>query len=486
MTTDATALTERRPDDDALRYALSAAGPGRALDATEGGGLLRVRDAAGHPLLAIGAPTEIAVPGEARRLLGPGAPTGPVWWTEVRTTLPGARGAALAGRFTARLAERLGGTAWPDPTRHDPGGPADTGAAPVPAAAHPAIDALTATSAVLLQDRPVVGVSPWLQDALRAVHESGRTLYLVTPEHTRLTLPLYELLPTQPLRWVVRYGETFYDGFTGAALTWRDGGYAERTGPDGQPVLAAAWHDSRLPYLDDPHGPELISRHNALAGSAERRLTFHVRTRHNAREDLVLGGALEAVWRAVTGGPPAGWGPAEPAGRPWSRAELTALARERAPEPSYLLVTGGDAAASAALRIARTTAGVEEEATLTFGFASADSVPLQELPGIAAELAARHGLRTLRVTWRATDAAPACAPLFPGLPAPLGFALGAGEPTAPRGGEPLPVTALPLGPAGRDGQWYPFGGGVEHWQDFRTLIGRLSRPMTDWSDGMTG
>ncbi|MGW7294834.1 DUF6177 family protein [Streptomyces xiamenensis] len=108
---------------------------------------------------------------------------------------------------------------------------------------HPATDALTATSAVLLRDRPVVGVPPWTQDALRAVRGTRRALYLVTPEHTRPTLPLYELPPTRPPRWVVRYGETFYDGFTGAALTRRDGRYAERTAPDGPPALPAARHD---------------------------------------------------------------------------------------------------------------------------------------------------------------------------------------------------------------------------------------------------
>ncbi|OEJ34633.1 hypothetical protein BGK67_27800 [Streptomyces subrutilus] len=137
-------------------------------------------------------PLMLQVPGEVARHLGPGAEPsgdGPAWWVEAR---------AAAG---VPPAEQLAGACGPsDHAAGRPGlaagrpgtvvaaRPVDVSgitAVPAPAAAQPAVDMLTETAAVVLQDRPVVPMTSWLSEALRATVESDRSLQIVTPPHCR-------------------------------------------------------------------------------------------------------------------------------------------------------------------------------------------------------------------------------------------------------------------------------------------------------------
>ncbi|WP_446461003.1 DUF6177 family protein [Streptomyces sp. BRA346] len=47
-----------------------------------------------------------------------------------------------------------------------------------------------------------------------------------------------------------------------------------------------------------------------------------------------------ATWHHLTGAPPAGWSTAEPVNLPWSTRQLTDLARQRAPQPTWLIAVG--------------------------------------------------------------------------------------------------------------------------------------------------
>ncbi|WP_277819702.1 DUF6177 family protein, partial [Streptomyces silvensis] len=69
----------------------------------------------------------------------------------------------------------------------------------------PAVDILTESTAVLLADRPVLPLTAWLSDAIRATADSGRALHIVTPPETRLSLPLRDALTGPPNRWVVQH-----------------------------------------------------------------------------------------------------------------------------------------------------------------------------------------------------------------------------------------------------------------------------------------
>ncbi|MFD7511121.1 DUF6177 family protein, partial [Streptomyces sp. NPDC059853] len=181
MTTDVIALTERMPDPWSLVAGLMAGGPQTLLSVDRAeGALLQLCDERGRPLVSVEAPLLVRLPGEVDRLLGPGTGVrGPVWWTEVRAATGVERAPQLAGTVAARLAGRLGGAVWPPDAA-----PADGGEAPVtgvvgaaaPAAAQSAVDVLTDRAAVVIQDRPLVAMTAWLADALRAAQASGRAL----------------------------------------------------------------------------------------------------------------------------------------------------------------------------------------------------------------------------------------------------------------------------------------------------------------------
>ncbi|MGI5528135.1 DUF6177 family protein [Streptomyces syringium] len=469
MTKDVIALTERMPDALSVLAGLLAGGPDLLVGTTGEGAVVQLCDAEGRPLVSIEAPLMLQVPGEAARLLGPGAEPsgdGPAWWIEARATTGVPQAEQLAGAFAARLTMLLGGRVWP------PDAPGTVGAArpvdvsgitavPVPAAAQPAVDMLTDEAAVVLQDRPVVPMTSWLSEALRATVESDRSLQIVTPPHCRLSLPTRMLVQSTPSRWVVQDERCgYYDGLTGAVLRWQDGAFSPDRDERGESPVADAFTEGR------PTG--------------ERQLIVSFRTLHQPEADLVLGGALEAAWQALTGGPPAGWGTSEPAGLIWSRRQLTELAYGRAPQPTWTVVVGTpDRPAVATLRVIRTSEGVEEDVTLTLGYGPDEQPPLEALSELAGELVTRHGLKTMMCQLREARRDLSAPPRFERPPLPYAFVLGpaevreAGRDTASR--TPLKDRPVQLGPSARPGYYYPLGDGesAESWTALEQLVRHL-------------
>ncbi|MFD9630213.1 DUF6177 family protein [Streptomyces violascens] len=242
---------------------------------------------------------------------------------------------------------------------------------------------------VVVQDRPVTALTTWLSNALAETAARGRALQLVTPPTSRLTLPARAALAFGPHRWVVQHPEAgYYDGLSGARLHWSDGAFTEERGPDGTPCVAA-------PFTAPVGAP---------VPEGERQLVLSLRTVHPATADLVLGGALEAAWQHLTGAPPTGWGTAEPVNLPWSKRELTELARTRAQRgaPTFLITLGTpEQPAIATTQIVHTPAGIEEHTTLALGYKPDDTVPSDTaLSELAQHLTARHNLAVLFVTLR--------------------------------------------------------------------------------------
>ncbi|MEU1366548.1 DUF6177 family protein [Streptomyces sp. NPDC005803] len=469
MTKDVIALTERMPDALSVLAGLLAGGPDLRVDTTGEGAVVQLCDGEGRPLVSIEVPLMLRVPGEAARLLGPGAEPsgdGPAYWVEARAAAGVPQAERLAGAFAARLTMLLGGRVWP------PDAPGTVGAAspvdisgitavPVPAAAQPAVDMLTDQAAVVLQDRPVVPMTSWLSEALRATVESDRSLQIVTPPHCRLSLPTSMLLESTPARWVVQDERCgYYDGLTGAVLTWEDDAFRPDRDASGETPVADAFTEVR------PTG--------------ERQLIVSFRTQHPPAADLVLGGALETAWQALTGAPPAGWGTSEPAGLTWSRRQLTELAYARAPRPTWTVVVGTpDRPAVATLRVTRTPEGVEEDVTLTVGYGPGEKPALEALPGLAGELVTRHGLTTMLCQLRAARRDLSAPPHFEHPPLPYAYVLGpaevreAGRDTAGR--TPLKENPVQLGPSARPGYYYPLGDGetAESWTALEQLMRHL-------------
>ncbi|MFF2014075.1 DUF6177 family protein [Streptomyces sp. NPDC058195] len=469
MTKDVIALTSRMPDPLTVLAALLAGGPDKLVGTTGEDAVVQLCDDQGRPLVSIEAPLLVQVAGEAERLLGATAPPVPFWWTEARATTGVEEAEALAGTFAARVALLAGGSAWP-PEAARSVAVVKTGkvsVAPTPAAAQPAVDALTDKVAVIIQDRPVVAMTAWLSDAFRAAAHAELGLQIVTSPGTTLSPAVRNSLSGWPSRWVVQdEKDGYYDGLSGAVLRWQSGMFATVESPDATP--------------DDPHTP-VADAYRPVVENGERQLAISFRTVHPADDRLVLGGALETVWQELTGQPPAGWGTSEPANLPWSLRRLTDVAFDRAPEPTWLVVVGGpDRPGLATVRISRTKAGVEEDVTLAFGYGPGEEPPVDALEKTAEALVTRHHLQSMLVQLRRARRDLAVPPRFEGPGVPLAFVLGAEEVREMPGDRarrtPLAQPPVQLGPKSRPALYYPLPGDpsdLSGWQDFERLMRHL-------------
>jgi hypothetical protein len=470
MTKDVVTLTKKMPDPLSVIAGLLSGGPDKLVGAEGEGAVVQLCDEQGRPLVSVEAPLLVQVRGEAQRLLGAQEPEVPYWWTEARATTGVEEGERLAGTFAARLATVVGGTAWPPQAARSLAVVETDGisVAPQPAAAQPAVDVLTDKVAVVIQDRPVVAMTAWLADAFRAVANARLGLQIVTPAGTRLSPAVRAALPGWPSRWVVQdEKDGYYDGLSGAVLEWNNGLFVTVESPEATP--------------EDPRTPVAESFTRDVADTGERQLAISYRAIHLADDRLVLGGALEAVWREITGEPPAGWGTEEPANLPWSLRQLTDVAYERAPEPTWLVVVGTpERPGLATVRISRTTGGVEEDVTLAFGYGPGEEIPTDAVPRAAETLATRHDLQSMLVQVRRARRDLSVPPRFEGPGVPYAFVLGAEEVRELPGDRarrtPLATAPRELGPRTRPALYYAFPGDASDlsgWQDFERLMRHL-------------
>ncbi|MFF0290035.1 DUF6177 family protein [Streptomyces sp. NPDC005262] len=469
MTKDVIALTRRMPDPLTVLAGLLSGGPDKLVETLGEDAVVRLCDEEGRPLVSVEAPLLVQVAGEAERLLGATSPAVPFWWTEARATTGVEEAERLAGTFAARLIALAGGSAWPPEAARSVAVVKTDGVsvAPTPAAAQPAIDALTDKVAVVIQDRPVVAMTAWLSDAFRATADAELGLQIVTSPGTTLSPAVRNSLTGWPSRWVVQdERDGYYDGLSGAVLRWQNGMFAPVEAADATP--------------DDPRTPVAAS-FKEFTDTGERQLAISFRTVHPADDRLVLGGALEAVWRELTGNPPAGWGTAEPANLPWSLRQLTDVAHDRSPAPTWVVVVGSpDRPGLATVRVSRTTGGVEEDVTLAFGYGAGEEPPVDVLSRVAEILATRHHLQSMLIQIRKARRDLAVPPRFEGPGVPVAFVLGAEEVREMPGDRarrtPLSEPPVQLGPKTRPALYYPLPGDpsdLSGWQDFERLMRHL-------------
>lgn len=470
MTKDVVAFTKKMPDPLSVLAGLLSGGPDLLVGAEGEGAVVQLCDERGRPLVSVESPLLVQVRGEAERLFGAPEPEVPYWWTEARATTGVKEAEDLAGTFVARVAALVGGSAWPPRAARSLAVVRTDGmtAAPAPAAAQPAVDVLTDKVAVLIQDRPVVAMTAWLSDAFRAAANAGLGIQIVTPPDTRLSPAVRNSLPGWPSRWVVQdERDGYYDGLSGAVLEWNNGLFVTVTSPQATP--------------QDPHTPVAASFKEEVADPGERQLAVSFRAVHPADDRLVLGGALESVWKEFTGGPPAGWGTEEPVNLPWSIRQLTDLAHERAPEPTWLVVVGTpERPGLATVRIGRTKAGVEEDVTLAFGYGPGEKVPEDAVRRAAETLATRHDLQSMLVQIRRARRDLSVPPRFEGPGVPYAFVLGAEEVRTMPGDRarrtPLAQAPVELGPRTRPALYYPLPGDpsdLSGWGEFERLMRHL-------------
>ncbi|WP_235828261.1 DUF6177 family protein [Actinomadura rubteroloni] len=307
------------------------------------------------------------------------------------------------------------------------------------------VDALTEQAMVVLQDRPLVALSAWIGGALRDCEESGRTLQLVTPLESRLSLPLRTVTAGAGAQWVVRNGDGYYEGLSGRPLQW--------SGTTFVPVP-----DAR------DYAPGFTTRPTAPIGV---QLGLAYRVRHPA--EGLLGGAVDRLLQLLTGKWPAGWGPAEPLEHPWQPDRLTEYARGRS---TARIIVGGDGPrpAQAVCEFATVDGGaVEESTTVTVGYAPQDPPPLQHLGSLVAAMAADQPLTSLFAQLTPGRADLTVEPRWTGAAAPVAMAV-AGNVTGPAG-----VPAQQAGPARAPMTLFTLGDGrsPDGWQRHRALVRHL-------------
>ncbi|MER5558847.1 DUF6177 family protein [Streptomyces sp. NPDC002506] len=455
MTHDVIALTPAMPDTKTLLAALHAGGPDLRVNGAAGGAVAELCRADGRPLVSIEAPRFLQLPGEAARLLGRMTdmdPAAPVWWTEVRGASAIKEARRLAGSVAGRLTALLGGTTWPREAAHtDVVTVLETDHVGQALPGPTGIDMLTGKAALVIHDRPIAAATTWLTDVIRFSTGTGRELHLITPPSTRLTFPLRTLLDHMPGRWVVQDPEHGYrDGLTGSELAWSDGHFTPTVEGEERPRIA-------LPF-----------QHPRADGVGERQLVLSLRTIHPATGQLVLGGALECAWQVLTGAAPAGWSTAEPVNLPWSRSQLTALARDRARSslPTWLVVVGApERPAIATTRIVHTHAGIEEHITLALGHAADQRPPVDVLPTLAEALADRHNLATMVTELRPARADLTAPAHHEPASTPISFTLGP-HATADLGFDRTrralaDLAPVQLGPTARPALYFALGDGTD-------------------------
>jgi len=463
---DAVALLAGPPDRRALTKALVAAGPDLRVRFSADGAVVELLDSEGRLFAAMQAAQRLALSAEAERLLADGIgddlPAQPYWVEARGAELAGADTAGAVGRFVRNLVERLGGAVWEPEPRLARGDAFLDGTTD-----HPAVTTRTDRAVVVVQDRPLVPLSPWIVDAVAVHGREGRRLQVVTPSTSRITHALRSVLVDPTARWVVQAPDgAYFDGFSGVPLVW-----------DEQEAFVV---DRSARVEDGPH-----EAYRAPVGVPGSHLLVELRVEHPAGRALVLGSAAELLAERLGGSPPSLWGTSEPLPQAWDRAVVTRLCRERAPGQTMFAFTGppesvrgeGVLPFSGIQRVVRSASGVRESVSLAVGRPAGEEPDLDVLSSLVAELAGRDVLRTMTVQRAAGRPDLTYEPRWSGFPLPVGLAVGA-EGVSEIGTDralSAPVRGVPFGPPLTPSVWYRVGDGTEPgaWERFRGLMGHL-------------
>ncbi|MEU4606023.1 DUF6177 family protein [Kribbella sp. NPDC023972] len=331
----------------------------------------------------------------------------------------------------------------------------------------PGVDLITDKVAVVMQDRPVIGMSAWLSDALTSAKAAGRDVQLVTPKSSTLTWPVRSTLFTGPYsKWVVTGSDgEYFDGLNGVQLKWNGDLFIARS-----PVKPGEENS-------DLH-PDYVVQEQPFA-----QLQLTVRVRHKPVASLVLGRVAERLFTATTGSGPAGWATSEPVTQPWSPEALTEYCRGRAPQRTWLILAGQPGAefkpALGTLEARRVQSGLDETLTLAVAQPGLDFPDANKVGQWIDEIADNFELISAMVMGSYGAADGTYQPRFAGMASPIGVAAGNEAVRASSVAEMVKVDgisrAMAIGPAHAPAIWYPIGDGrsPRDWQKYATLMKKL-------------
>jgi hypothetical protein len=212
-------------------------------------------------------------------------------------------------------------------------------------------------------------------------------------------------------------------------------------------------------------------------------LQFTVRVRHRAVESLVIGKMAERLFTAASGSGPAGWSTSEPVTQPWSPEALTEYCRDRAPEPTWLILAGQPGKefkpAVGTLEVRRTMSGVDETVTLAVTQPGLDFPNVNLVGEWIDEIADNFELISAMVMGSYGTAEGTYLPRFVGMACPIGVGAGNEAVRTSSVAEMVKVPgisrAMAIGPAHTPAIWYPIGDGREprDWETYATLMKKL-------------
>ncbi|WP_405058949.1 DUF6177 family protein [Kribbella sp. NBC_01505] len=330
----------------------------------------------------------------------------------------------------------------------------------------PGVDLITDKVAVVMQDRPVVGMSAWLSDALVAAKMEDRDVQLVTSTKATLTWPVRSMLfRGRYSRWVVTTGSgESFDGITGVRLKWNGDMFVPRAAvPAGEST-------------SDIH-PDFVVMED-LNGI----LQVTVRVRHKPVAATELGRVAELLFNRTTGAGPAGWSTSEPVTQPWSTEALTEYCRGRAPEPTWLVVTGQPGKelkpAVGTLEARRGRSGLDETVSLAIGQPGKDFPALGVIGDLIDEVADHFELISATVLGGNGSSDGTYQPRFVGMTCPVGLAFGNEAVEASSLEDMLAVegiNAQAIGPVHTPAVWYPVGDGRDPsaWERYATVVKKM-------------
>jgi hypothetical protein len=233
---------------------------------------------------------------------------------------------------------------------------------PISGLGHPLADRVgsapdgTGWTAVETRSR-VVWFNPGRANLLAMAVEGGRRPVLISDEQSLLTTGF---------AWIWREG--------GGSWVVREAAGGLRNGFDGRRVdeIPDAW------TLPPPSAVEEMAVNYLRPVPAETlQISVTVALRHRAGRSPVLGGPVAALSESLLGRPPRSWGPHEPVGRPWDRAQLTDLVRQEMPNEATVFVAGDGLTATVSAQ--RTDHGVEEITRIVLATGSPDLAELAEI-----------------------------------------------------------------------------------------------------------
>ncbi|MFG1625947.1 DUF6177 family protein [Kribbella sp. NPDC049227] len=331
----------------------------------------------------------------------------------------------------------------------------------------PGVDLITDKVAVVMQDRPVIGMSAWLSDALTSAKAAGRDVQLITPKTSSLTWPVRStLFGGLNAKWVVTADDgEYFDGLNGVRLKWNGEQFLARsTAKPGE-------------QTSDLH-PDFAVQDDLFG-----QLQFTVRVRHKPVASLVLGRVAERLFTATTGTGPAGWSTSEPVTQPWSPEALTEYCRGRAPDPTWLILAGQPGAefrpAVGTLEARRTQSGLDETVTLAVAQPGMDFPDVNKVGDWIDEIADNFELISAMVMGSYGAADGTYQPRFVAMASPIGIAAGHEAVEGSSVAEMVKVEgiskALAIGPAHAPAIWYPIGNGRDprDWEKYAALMKKL-------------